>query len=304
MVRRLIATDYGDPHSVLSVVDVDAPVAGDDTVTVRVEAAGLNPFDVKRVQGVMGADPARLPLILGGEAAGTVIAGEGVTAGVRVVVYPAAGAFAEQIAAPAAAVHRLPDTVSFDAAAGLLLAGMTAFDTVETLGVGADDVVLVHGGSGAVGSIAVVLAVVRGATVIATASPANHDRLRDLGAIPVSYAGDLAADVRAAAPAPITAVVDTVGSDAAIDASLEFVPADRIVSTAAWGRAADGVVLVDGSGEASRAHRRAAVVPLIEALADGRITVDVAGRYSLDDAADAFAALAGPHPRGKYLLVP
>lgn len=307
MTRRLVATDYGSPAQVLSVIDVDEPVVGDDQVVVSVAAAGLNPFDVKRVQGVMGSDPSALPLVIGGEAAGTVTqAGWGVdlTVGDRVAVYPATGAFAEQVVADADSVHRIPDGASTDAVAGLLLAGVTAYDTVATLDVGADDVVLIHGGSGAVGSIAVVLAVERGADVIATASPANHEHLRGLGAVPISYDGDLAAAARDAAPGAITAVIDTAGTDAAIDASLQAVSADRIVSIAAWGRADDGIVLLNGSSDSSRANRRAAVDPLLDALARGRITVDIAGIYSFDDAAQAFDELDGDHPRGKYLLKP
>ncbi|MGO3328530.1 quinone oxidoreductase family protein [Gordonia sp. (in: high G+C Gram-positive bacteria)] len=307
MTRRLVATDYGSPAQVLSVIDADDPVADDGHVVVAVAAAGLNPFDVKRVRGVMSSDPSALPLAIGGEAAGTVAhagSGTGLAVGDRVAVYPVSGAFAEQVVVDAAAVHPIPDGASTEAAAGLLLAGVTAYDTVATLDVGADDVVLVHGGSGAVGSVAVVLAAARGATVIATASSTNHDYLRGLGAIPVSYHGDLAAAVRDAAPDAVTAVIDTVGTDAAIDASLQAVSPDRIVSIAAWGRADDGIVLLNGSSEASRANRRAAVAPLLDALADGTITVDIVGTFSFDDAAQAFDALDGPHPRGKYLLTP
>ncbi|MCF8571162.1 NADP-dependent oxidoreductase [Gordonia sp. HY002] len=307
MTRRLVATDYGSPAQVLSVIDADDPVAGDGHVVVAVAAAGLNPFDVKRVQGVMSTDPNALPLAIGGEAAGTVAqAGPGtdLVVGDRVAVYPVSGAFAEQIVVDAAAAHPIPDGASTEAAAGLLLAGVTAYDTVATLDIGADDVVLVHGGSGAVGSIAVVLAAARGATVIATASQANHDHLRDLGAVPVAYDGDLAAAVADASPGAITAVIDTVGTDVAIDVSLQSVSPDRIVSIAAWGRGDDGIVLLNGSSESSRANRRAAVAPLLDALADGQITVDIAGTFSFDDAAQAFDALDGRHPRGKYILTP
>ncbi|MCF8609925.1 NADP-dependent oxidoreductase [Gordonia sp. HY285] len=307
MTRRLVATDYGSPASVLSVVDEADPTAGDGQVVVAVTAAGLNPFDVKRVTGDMSANLSALPLVLGGEAAGTVVEtgpGTDVSVGDRVAVYPAVGAFAERIVVAADAVHRIPEGASVDAAAGLLLAGVTAYDTVATLDLGADDTVLVHGGSGAVGSVAVALAVARGARVVATASSANHDHLRDLGAMPISYHGDIAAAARDAVPDAVTAVIDTAGTDAAIDASLQLVPADRIVSIAAWGRADDGIVLLNGSSADSRAHRRAAVTPLLDALAGGQITVDIVGTFALGDAARAFEALSGRHPRGKYLIKP
>ncbi|WP_341267007.1 alcohol dehydrogenase catalytic domain-containing protein [Gordonia malaquae] len=148
MTRKLVATAFGAPREVLTVVDVELPTASVGTVTVDVRAAGINPFDVKSVQGVMGEDPAKLPLQIGNECSGVVreaAAGTGPAAGDRVVVYPVSGAFAETVVAPAASVHTLPDTVDFDQAAGLLLAGVTAYDLVETLDITETDTVLVHG---------------------------------------------------------------------------------------------------------------------------------------------------------------
>ncbi len=307
MTRKLVATAFGAPREVLTVVDVELPTASVGTVTVDVRAAGINPFDVKSVQGVMGEDPAKLPLQIGNECSGVVreaAAGTGPAAGDRVVVYPVSGAFAETVVAPAASVHTLPDTVDFDQAAGLLLAGVTAYDLVETLDITETDTVLVHGGAGAVGSIAVVLAVSRGATVIATASPANHEAVRALGATPVDHHSVLLDAVRSAATTPVTAVIDTVGVDDAIDVSLELVEPGRIASIAAWGRAGDGITILDGSTDASKRHRRDAVQPLLAAAADGRIVIEVAGTSTFDDAADSFDALAGRHPRGKYILHP
>ena len=307
MARKIVATAYGEPREVLSVIDVEPPVPADGEVVVEIRAAGLNPFDVKKAAGVMGDDPSKLPLSLGNEASGVVHAaadGTGFAPGDEVVVQPVTGGFADYAAAPAANVHRKPAGVPFEKAAGLLLAGTTAADTVETLAPGADDVVLVHGGAGAVGSIAVVLAAARGATVVATASEDNHDYVRSLGGIPVTYGDGLLDAVRAAAPSPVTGVIDTVGNDETIDVSEELVAPGRIVSTAAWGRADDGLVLVDGSTDESRKHRREAVAPLLAALADGRIDIEIAGSYSFDDAAEAFEALSGPHPRGKYVLHP
>jgi NADPH:quinone reductase-like Zn-dependent oxidoreductase len=307
MTRKLVATAFGAPREVLTVVDVELPPAGVDTVTVDVRAAGLNPFDVKSVQGLMGTDPAELPLQIGNECSGAVReapAGSGLAAGDRVVVYPASGAFAETIVAPAKSVHKLPDTIEFDQAAGLLLAGVTAHDLVETLGITENDTVLVHGGAGAVGSIAVVLAASRGATVIATASPANHEAVRALGATPVDHHSDLLGAVRSAATTPVTAAIDTVGADDAIDTSLQLVEPGRIASIAAWGRSGDGITILDGSSDASKRHRRDAVQPLLAAAADGRIVIEIAGTSTLDDAADSFDALAGRHPRGKYILHP
>ncbi|MEZ5210048.1 NADP-dependent oxidoreductase [Gordonia sp. PP30] len=307
MTISIVATQYGEPADSLAAVQTPVPEPGPGEVVVRVTAAGVNPFDAKQVRGQVGNDPAKLPLRIGGEAAGVVHAagtGTEVSPGDRVVVYPATGAFAEYVTAPAPNVHAIPDGLDDGSAAALLLAGVTAADILATLGATGDDVLLVHGGAGAVGAIVTARAVAAGATVIATASAANHDYLRGLGAIPVDYRGDLAAAVDAAAPAPVTAVADTVGSDQAIDVSLALVPADRIVSIAAWGRTGDGIVVVGGSTEESRRRRREAVPGLLADAAAGRIVVEIAGSYPLAETARALGAVSGPHPRGKYVVRP
>lgn len=308
MAKKIIAAEYGDPSEVLKVVDVRVPTPGRDQVVVRVRAAGLNPYDVKVVTGAMGRSPERLPISPGAEAAGVVHAAgtdSGFVVGDEVVVYPATGALAEYVLSPATGVHIKPARLGFAEAASLLLAGVTAVDTLATLRVSGDDVVLVHGGAGAVGSIVVTEAVAAGATVIATASPRNHDHLRALGAVPVAYGEGLAAAIDAVrGDQRVTAVIDTVGTDEAIDVSLELVAPHRIVSIAAWGRADDGIVIVDGSSEQSRHHRREAVGPLLADAATGRIDVEIARTFSFDDAGEAFGELAGSHPRGKFVLQP
>ncbi|MFT3661395.1 MAG: alcohol dehydrogenase catalytic domain-containing protein [Gordonia sp. (in: high G+C Gram-positive bacteria)] len=307
MARKIVAAQYGEPTDSVEVIDVPVPEPDADQVVVRVRSAGVNPFDAKQVRGQVGADPDKLPLPLGGEAAGVVSAAgadSGFAVGDEVVVYPASGAFADYVIAPSSNVHAKPTGLDDDAAAALLLAGVTAADVLATLGVTGDDTLLVHGGAGAVGSIVTARAVAAGATVIATASAANHDHLRALGAVPVSYRGDLEAAVRAAAPTPVTAVADTVGTDQAIDVSLALVPAERIVGIAAWGRTDDGIVVVGGGTEESRRHRREAVPGLLADAAAGRIVVEIAGEFPLERAADALVAISGPHPRGKYVLHP
>ncbi|EGD55221.1 quinone oxidoreductase family protein [Gordonia neofelifaecis] len=308
MAKKLIATGYGDPSDVLEVTDVDIPKPGKGEVVVEVRAAGLNPYDVKLVRGFLGAKPENLPLSPGAEAAGVVHAagpGSEFKAGDEVVVYPASATLAEYVVSGEDRVHRKPAGLGFAEAASLLLAGVTAVDTLATLGVTGDDVVLVHGGAGAVGSIVVTEALAAGATVIATAAPRNHDHLRAQGAIPVPYGDGLTDAVREArGDQRITAVIDTVGTDEAIDVSLELVAPHRIVSIAAWGRVDDGIVVIDGSSEQSRHHRSAAVEPLLTDAASGRITVEIARRFGFTDAGAAFDELLGAHPRGKFVFEP
>ena len=306
--RSAVAEAFGEPHEVVKVRDTRVPVPGAGQVLVRMNAAGVNPYDAKRVRGMFGTDSADLPLAIGGEASGVVEAvgdGADVAPGDPVVVYPATGAFAEFILAPAANVHPKPDDLPYDEAASLLLAGVTAADILATLGLTKDDVLLVHGGAGAVGSIVVARAVQTGAKVIATAAEKNHKYVRSLGAVPVTYGDGLEDRVREASEsAPVTAVADTVGSDEAIDVSLALVPADRIVSIAAWDRMDDGITVVGGSTEESKRNRREAIPGLLQDAADGKIVVEIAGEFPLALTGSALEAISGKHPRGKYVVRP
>lgn len=118
-----------------------------------------------------------------------------------------------------------------DAAAALPLAGLTAWQTLtRVLAVGKDDVVLVHAAAGGVGSFAVQLAQVLGARVIGTASEANHDYLRALGAEPVAYGDGLVERVRSMAPQGVTAVLDLVGGDALESSSQLLADGGRLAS--------------------------------------------------------------------------
>ncbi|GAB92859.1 quinone oxidoreductase family protein [Gordonia rhizosphera] len=309
MAYRVVATTYGDPVDVLEVVEVTVDDPGPGEVIVENRAIGMNPADVKAVRGLMGRNEAKLPLALGFEAAGVVTAVgadvTGLAVGDEVVVYPAAGCYCETMAVKASAVHRKPASLDFPHAAGLLLAGVTAADAVATAEVTDADTVLVHGGSGAVGTIAIQLARTVGATVIATASPANHEHLRSMGAVPVAYGEGLLDRVRAAASAPVTKVIDTVGNDEAIDTSLALVddPAS-IVSIAAFTRTADGIVVIDGSSPSSRRHRAEAIDRLLADAGSGALVIEVAKTFALRDAPAAMNELLSAHPRGKFVLLP
>ncbi|GAB16600.1 putative oxidoreductase [Gordonia effusa NBRC 100432] len=313
MAKTVVATAFGQPADVVEVLDIPTPSPGAGQVVVTSRASALNPIDVKTITGAMGTNPAKLPIAIGFEASGVVSAiGEGavnssgrpLNVGDEVVVYRANGGLSTDILADGADVHDKPADLPFDVAAGLLLVGVTAADTLATAAVTASDTVLIHGGAGAVGTIAVQLAIAKGANVIATASESNHEYLRGLGAVPVTYGEGLLERVRQAAPDGVTAAIDTVGTDEAIDVSLAVVsdPA-RIVSIAAFGRG-DDAVLVNGSTPQSQRNRLGAIPGLLTDAAAGRLVLDVAKVFALDDAAAALTELAASHPRGKLILHP
>src|SRR6478735_8109854 len=310
--RRVVAAAFGGPES-LAVEEVTLPDPGPHEVHVEVRASGVNPADVKAYRGP--GDPAKLPVLLGYEAAGVVAAvGEGaaddqgaLAVGDEVIVFRTRGAYAADLVVPDSTLTRKPDALDWPQAAGLLLAGATAVHTLEATGVREGDTVMVHGASGGVGLYAVQLARLRGARVVATAGERNHDLLRELGAEPVAYGDGLLDRVRALAPEGVDAALDLVGTDEAMDVSLALVDRDRIATIANFARGPrEGVKLLGGGpgADAGDALRAAARPELARLAGSGQLRVLVAATYPLDDAADAHRQIATGHTTGKIVLLP
>ena len=171
----------------------------------------------------------------------------------------------------------------------------------------AGETVLIHGGAGGVGLMAVQIAVARGARVIATASEPRHDYLRSLGAEPTTYGEGLADRVRALAPDGVDAAVDTAGTDEAIDVSLELVSdRDRIATLVAFGRASEEGIRALGGGpgaDPGTEVRDAARFDLVQLVEAGRLEV-LARSFPLDRVAEAHREGAEGHSLGKLVLVP
>jgi len=314
MSSVIVATAFGGPE-VLSVVDQPVSPPGPGEVAVDVRAAGVNPIDVKLYGGDMGDDESRLPMRLGFEAAGVVTSvGQSATGpagpvdvGDEVIVFRTKGAYAEHLVVPVTSVVPKPPNMTFEQAAGLMLTGATAVHALTATRVDAGDTVLVHGGAGGVGLMAVQIAVADGAKVIATASQKNHDLLRELGAEPVTYGDGLADRVREHAPDGVDVALDLVGSDEAVDVSLELlVDIARIATIAAFGRADSGIqVLGNGpGGDPGTEIRDNARLDLVERVRAGRLQVRVAATFALTDAAAAHQQVAGGHAAGKIILLP
>jgi NADPH:quinone reductase len=311
MATKVVATAYGGPE-VLSVVEADVPAPAEGQVTIDVRAVGINPADHKMISGAMGADPNRLPLPVGLELAGVVSAvgpnahgpGGSISVGDEVLAYPVQGAYADTVTASAANVVPKPTELPWPEAAGILLVGGTAAHALQVVDMKPGETLLVHGASGSVGQIAVQLAVAAGVTVIGTAGESNHELLRRFGAVPVIYGPGLAERVREVAPGRVDAAIDTVGTDEAVDTSLELV-ADRgrIVSIAAFGRADSGIVLI--SSDDPKTHVRAeAWRTLLPAAANGSLKIAVARTYPLTEAAEALRFVRDGHAAGKVVLLP
>lgn len=304
-MRAAHITSYGGA-GVLQVGDLPDPVVGPDSVLVRVKAAGTNPVDHKIRAGYLdGAFPSAFPLILGWDVAGVVEqVGPAVTehaVGDEVIGYVRKdhvqhGTYAELVTATSRHLAPKPSTASFEEAAGLPLAGLTALQSIEAVGVGEGDVVLVHAASGGVGSFAVQFAAGRGARVIGTASERNHDYLRSLGAEPLAYGEGLAERVREVAGGDVDVVLDYVGGEA-LDVSFDLVRnASRVVSVI------DPGVLERGGRYVFVRPDAAQLGELSQLVDDGALRIEVAARFALGDVAQAHSLLEQGHVRGKVVL--
>jgi NADPH:quinone reductase-like Zn-dependent oxidoreductase len=303
-MEAIVFEEFGGPE-VLHLKEVDEVHAGPGQVRVKVAAAGVNPVDYKIRHGWMqAAFPTPLPATPGLEVAGTVDEiGDGVTGvavGDEVFGWSETGSYAHY--ALATDVVPKPAGLAWEAAVALPVAGETAQRVLDLLGVREGETVLVHGASGAVGSVAVQLAVARGAKVVGTASPANHEALRALGAVPVAYGEGLAGRVREAAPQGVDAVFEAAGNgDVPALIEARGGAKDRIVTILGPVEAAEhGVVF---SGEAS-ADRVAWLAGQARLVADGKLKVQVAEVFPLALAAKAQQLSEEGHRPGKLVLKP
>lgn len=304
------ADEYGDAD-VLQLREEQLPPPGPGQVRLAVRAAGVNPVDLKIRQGSRG--DGATPFRLGYEVAGVVDAvGPDLTTvavGDEVIAFRIAGGYASAVTVPAADVVPKPASLPWSEAAGLLLAGATAVHALDVTGVDAGDVVLLHGAAGAVGQVVIQLAVLRGARVIGTASPHNHDLLRSLGALPIEYGDGLADRVRAAAAetGPVTAAIDAAGTDEALRVSLDLVDRDRIATVVVTAdNLASGIKALGGApgADPGTALRDAARAPLAELAGQGKVKVRVVREYPLAEVADAHRFVAEGHAAGKVVLIP
>jgi NADPH:quinone reductase-like Zn-dependent oxidoreductase len=244
-----------------------------------------------------------LPQTMGYEAAGIVDElGEGVTdaaIGDAVFGLSAEGATQAELAvldyyAP------IPPSLDFAGAAALPAAIETATRALDQLGVASGRTLLINGASGSVGSAAVQLAVVRGARVIGTASPANHDYLRSLGAEPVGYGEGLVERVRALAPDGVDLALDVAGSGV-LPELIELAGGPEHVVTIADFAGAQEHGVRFSRGDAGRAlHALAEIGALIDA---GRFSLPVAQTFPLAEVAAAHRVSEDGHLRGKLMLV-
>jgi NADPH:quinone reductase-like Zn-dependent oxidoreductase len=296
--------EYGPP-SVLVIDLVPRPVPQEGEVLIRVRTAGVNPIDWKMRAGYLKTYmPVELPRIPGLDVAGTVEeVGSGVTefAAGDELFGRGSSTYAEYATGPVATLARKPDGVSFDQAATLHVGGETAwvalFDTAQ---LEPGQRVLIQGGAGGVGSIAVQLAHWKGAHVIATTSTDNVAYVQSIGADEVvDYTAVPFEDV----VHDVDVVIDTVGGE---------------ITGRSWATLKPGGIMVVVAGapdaEAAEAHgvrvsnvrHPAVTAPVLEELArlvvSGDLVPHIDAAFPLEEAAQAQAASETGHGRGRIVL--
>ncbi|GLY05663.1 oxidoreductase [Actinoplanes sp. NBRC 101535] len=290
---------YGPPE-VLHIADRPVPEPGPGEILVRVHAAGVQPFDTAYRGGRMSWAPADFPgQTIGQEYSGVVErVGDGVgtvAAGDEVLGSAMFRAAADLIVVPAGDAVAKPATIGFPTAAALVAASQTAGGALRELAVTAGDVLLVHAGAGSVGTVAIQLARLAGATVVATARPENHDYLRGLGAVPVAYGPGLVDAVRAAGLAP-TVALDAAGGEA-IAQSIALGVASARVGTIVDDRAAE-----EHDARVVRAGRSPQRLAEVVALAaEGEVVIEVR-TFPLDDVVRAHELVESRRGPGKVVL--
>ena len=314
-MRAVVVDEFGGTPRL---AEVPRPVAGPGQIVVRVEAAAINPWDLKVAEGVMdGKAPHDFPLIVGSDAAGVVEAvADGVdrfAVGDRVAGKLSGrpfghGTYAEY--APAAAtgiIAKVPDGVGSEEAAALPIAGLTALDLMDVLEPVAGRTVLVVGASGGVGSFVVQLLAGSGAQVVATARPDDVERLRGLGvAQTVDYsAGPVTDAVRELHNDGVDVLIDLVSTPAALSALLPAVRAGGHVRSTTWSARDEEIATLgltggnfESKGKADQLER------LFAKVAEKALVVPIGHVRPLAEGPEAIAEFRAGGSRGKTLLIP
>lgn len=313
MANVIQYTEFGGPE-VLTLAEVPTPSPGPGEIAVRIEAAGVNPIDIKQRSGLRKTGAIVAPRRPGADGAGVVTAVgesvEGFGIGDEVILFAASGLYATETVVPAVHAQRRPAGVTAAEGAAIGIPVGTAYQALRSLDVGADDTLLIHGGSGSVGQAAIQFAALWGTRVFATASPRRFERVRELGATPIVYGDGLVDRVREAAPAGVTVILDAAGTDEALEASLALLADGDRIATLVRGADATRLGIQAYSGgapwplSAQQEAWRAEAMPVTLALmAAGAFSVEVGPSFPLAEAADAHR-LVHAGVDGKVTLVP
>jgi NADPH:quinone reductase-like Zn-dependent oxidoreductase len=308
-------TEFGGIDKI-KVGPLDLPEVSEGEVLVRMKAAGINPVDYIVREGHFQAVVSNtFPAVPGWDVAGIVEKrGHGASRfaeGAEVYGYvrrPVVqhGTFAELLVVPECYLAARPQHLSWEAAGGLPLAGLTAYQSVITAGqLKAGETVLILGASGGVGGTAIQLAKNAGATVIAVASAQNADHMKGLGADhTIDYkAGPVGEAVRKLVPEGVDLLFDAVSGDTLTQSLLALKPAGRLISVLNDGKALN--LPPTTHFEHVMAQPSVPDLDFLRELADsGKLQVPVSATFALADIKQAFEQIESKHTTGKVVVVP
>jgi len=294
-------TEYGGPE-VLSLGEAPEPHAGPGQIRIVVRAASVNPADWKFVSGMYAqGKPLEGTGYPGYDAAGVVDeVGEGVT---DVAIGDDVFGRGDHTQAEYAfldAWARKPASVDWAVAAAAGVVAETAERVLRLLGVTEGSTIFIDGGAGGVGSAATQIAKARGATVIASASEANQDYLREIGAIPVVYGEGMVDRVRALQVDKIDAVLDTAGKTPIEDLISLAPEPSQVVSIANVAAAAAGARVTGGGADSQPMKALAEAAELLE---QSKLVIKIQ-TFPFERAAEAYQISQDGHARGKLVLIP
>lgn len=322
-MRAMIIEEVGGPE-VLKYAEMPTPSPANGEVLIQIAYAGVNPADWKNRQGMLAQyRPYFFPYIIGFDAAGIVVEiGEGVTEfqiGDRVFTptnhgQGGQGSYAEYALASTDRVARIPDGLAFDQAAALPVAALTAWQALFDRGdLGAEQLVMIHGGAGGLGSFAVQFARWAGARVAATCSTGNVEYLKSLGVERViDYRREnIGEAVKTWAPEGLDFLMDAVGVSTLPNALDLVRPGGTFVSIPTLVDDGD-IAAACAAGEAKGVKRifstmtdqgcATTLVKIAELLVGGDIQLPPLREFPLQQVAEAHQILESGHNRGKIVL--
>lgn len=293
--RVAVAEKFGGPD-VITIDERDMPDLAPGGVRVAVRAAGVNQLDARRRAGSLGGEA---PVTLGGAFAGVVVESNdaGWEVGEEVIGWGAEAAAADLVDVTADRLAARPGDMEWELAAGLPAVGQAALSALQDFDLEPNDVIVIHGAAGGVGTALIQLAVTRGLRVIATAAEENREYLRELGAVPVTEGDDLSGRIETA----------TEGDPVAASIDLRGTPETGEYADSLEGAGGAAITLVpetrDSHGIAMPLVKlgSAQMLELLDAVSAGRLKLPVE-TVPLADVAEAHRRLYADEVRGALVL--
>jgi NADPH:quinone reductase-like Zn-dependent oxidoreductase len=299
---RAVRFDRYGEIDVLDVVEVDDPVPGPGEVLVRVKAAGINPGEASVRRGVFHERwPATFPSGQGSDLAGVIeSSAPGWEVGDEVIGWTEDRASqAELVVVPVEHLTRRPPEVPWEVAGSLHVVGATAWAAVRAVSLSPGDTVVVSAAAGGVGSLAVQLAVLGGATVIGLASASHHAWLASHGVVPMAYGDGVEGRIRS--HGTVDAFIDAFGSGY-VELALDLgVKPERINTIIDFPAVAKYGVKSEGNAVGASASVMGELAGLI---AEGKLELPIARTYPLSEVREAYRELERRHTLGKIVLIP